>query len=451
MKISATIFETERDFEVFGETESKWVCFLADDPANVATIRFNYDDGIITDLQVHEDIDTEPGIILERLLNEFREFHETQQMGFDREEQESNNILKPYDPEDIRVRPAVYSAFQVNMDITKGRIDLNTDFQRNFVWSDAQKSLLIESMLLKIPLPAFYFAEDKKGRQQVIDGLQRLTVISQFLNNQFKLKKLQYLHHLEGKYFSPDPEKRIKPEQALEEPYDSRIEGTQLNVNIIEASSPLRVKYDIFYRINTGGRPLNRQEIRNCFATEKIRALLKRMASDQRFKLATAFSVNDTRMDAQELALRFCGFYFYRELYSGEMNGFLDEVLDRLNDVSDQKLLEVEAKYYVSLTNSYHLFGDYAFRKVLPEHLEPFARKQFLNKAMFMAWTSILSHYEPGYIESYQYMTDFLARELSENIDLFNALTTGTTDRYKVDFVFNEFDLLLKSYFKSHE
>ncbi|WP_316785270.1 DUF262 domain-containing protein [Pedobacter frigiditerrae] len=454
MKINATVLETERDFQVVNKDGQEWLAYLSDNPSDVTTIKFNYDNGIISALEIHEDIDTEPGIILERLMNTFREFQESQQLGFEKEEENEgrlSDILKPYDPEEIRVRTAFLSAFQVNVDIGKGKIDLNPDFQRNFVWSDAQKSLLIESMLLKIPLPAFYFAEDKKGRFQVVDGLQRLTVISQFLNNKFKLKNLQYLKHLEGKYFSQSEEKRIKADQALEEPYDSRVEGTQLNINIIEASSPLRVKYDIFYRINTGGRPLNRQEIRNCFATERIRILLKQMASAEIFDRSTGYSVKDTRMDAQELALRFCGFLLYRDRYVGDINGFLDEVLEKLSEIPENKLLEIQARYYKSLELSLHLFGQFAFRKVLPDQLMQGARRQFLNKAMFMTWTYILSEtdenlvYQTGYGE----MASILATELSHNSELLNALTTGTTDRHKLDYVSRSFTELLNIYLYS--
>jgi uncharacterized protein with ParB-like and HNH nuclease domain len=386
---------------------------------------------------------------LERLINAFREYNESHQMGFEAEylEDDPENI-KPYDPEEIRVRPMVFSAYQVHHDISRGKIDLNPEFQRNFVWSDAQRSLLIESMLLKIPLPAFYFAEDKRGRYQVVDGLQRLTVINQYLNNEFKLKSLQYLHQLEGKYFSEDPIKQISASKALEEPYNSRIEGTQLNINVIEASSPLGVKYDIFYRINTGGRPLNRQEIRNCFATERTRRLLKQMAGNELFGQATAESVKDTRMDAQELALRFCGFLLYAGDYSGEMNSFLDNVLDRLNDKSDEDLTKIQEKYFKSLRCALHLFGTYAFRKVLPEHLEPYSRRQFLNKAMFIVWTVLMAEKDEATIMAkpeWEFVRIF-ANELAANPQLFNALTTGTTDRNNLEFVFSEFGRLLTHY-----
>ncbi|MFT3826394.1 MAG: DUF262 domain-containing protein [Chitinophagaceae bacterium] len=453
MKISATIGFDEYDFDIISPLpdEQLWIGRKVDDNSNFNYITFRIDNGIISDLKINEDVDTEPGIILERLITALREYNETHQMGFETEDSDSVTSfeeMKPYDPELIKVRPLVLSAFQVHRDIQKGKIDLNPEFQRNFVWNDMQKSLLIESMLLKIPLPAFYFAEDKTGKFQVVDGLQRLTVINQFLNNDFKLRNLEYLHQLEGLYFSADNKKRIKPQQALFDPYDGRVESTQLNINVIEASSPLRVKYDIFYRINTGGRPLNRQEIRNCFATDRVRRLLKGMANNSEFAAATGYSVKDTRMDAQELALRYLGFYLYRESYAGEMNGFLDNVLERLNEISDKKMEEARQNYFKALRCAYYLFGDYAFRKCLPHHLEPGARRQFLNKAMFIVWTVLLAGVDESSVDKKQEeeFVHILAKKLDDNDKLFDALTTGTTDRNNLEFVFNEFQNLLERY-----
>lgn len=452
MKISVSKGFNEFDIEIIPPNEGNvlWVGNRIGDDSEMDYITFKIDNGIISDLKIIADIDTDAGIIIERLLNALREYNESHQMGFETEEGSLIKIeeIKPYDPEQIRVRPMVLSAFQVHRDIQKEKIDLNPEFQRNFVWNDKQKSLLIESMLLKIPLPAFYFAEDKSGNYQVVDGLQRLTVINQFLNNEFKLRNLEYLSHLEGLFFSADIEKGINKKQALFDPYDSRVESTQLNINVIEASSPLRVKYDIFYRINTGGRPLNRQEIRNCFATNKMRRLLKRMATNEDFKEATGYSVNDIRMDGQELALRYLGFHLFREFYTGEMNSFLDNVLDRLNEMSNDKLEEAESNYYKALRCAYYLFGDYAFRKCLPEHLKPGLRRQFLNKAMFIVWTTILAKIDEEVIEKKpaNEFAEILAEQVESDFQLYDALTTGTTDTKKLDYVFTEFRNLLNYY-----
>lgn len=114
-----------------------------------------------------------------------------------------NDEIQPYDPKLIRIDTRNLSVAQIYDMIKEKEIDLTPDFQRNFVWNSiTEKSRLIESMLLRIPLPVFYFSEDTDGILQVVDGMQRLTVISDFMDNKFPLKNLEYLCELNGKYFN---------------------------------------------------------------------------------------------------------------------------------------------------------------------------------------------------------------------------------------------------------
>ena len=179
-------------------------------------------------------------------------------------------------------------------------------------------------------------AENQDGKFHVVDGLQRLTVISQYMNNEFPLRSLEYLkkergHEVEGRYFKEDGKKK-----GISTEYVGRISRTQINLNIIEKSSPTKVKYDIFRRINTAGKPLNNQEIRNCLAEPHVRNLLNELGKSIDFRLATDESVKTIRMDAQELVLRFIAFY-YNSLegnewpYNGNMQSFLNETVERLN------------------------------------------------------------------------------------------------------------------------
>ena len=104
--------------------------------------------------------------------------------------------------------------------------------------------------MLRIPLPVFYMAQDRNGVLQVVDGLQRLTVIQQFLNNELRLKDLEYLKNEEGKYFRHED-----PNMCIDQRYRKRVMQTQILVNIIDPQTPVDVKFDIFKRINQGGRP----------------------------------------------------------------------------------------------------------------------------------------------------------------------------------------------------
>lgn len=195
------------------------------------------------------------------LINSEDGFDEADDEESDDGESDESERMNPYNPKLIRVDPKTFSIGQICQMIEYEEIDLSPDFQRNFVWTDiTRKSRLIESLLLRIPIPVFYFSQDEEGLFQVVDGVQRLTVIHAFMQNKFKLRNLEYLTECNDKWYKkPD-----RLEESLDNMYTRRIEQTQLYINIIDPQTPGRVKYDIFKRINTGGKALNNQEIRNC-------------------------------------------------------------------------------------------------------------------------------------------------------------------------------------------
>ncbi|PZG33375.1 hypothetical protein C2D64_08510 [Listeria ivanovii] len=311
--------------------------------------------------------------------------------SFDEDEDENdgdaNNIeMKPYDPTLIRVDQKQFTIENTVNKIGSKEIDLNPDFQRKFVWTDiTRKSRLIESILLRIPLPVFYLSEDEDGIYHVLDGLQRLTVLNSYLNNEFRLKNLEYLEkECGGRFFEPEDKNLSKKHnQYLPTKYVRRIRDTMLNFNVVDSSTPEPAKYDIFRRINTGGKPLNRQEMRNAMATLETRKLLGQLSNLEIFKKATGYSVKDTRFADQELVLRFIGFYLidnqYKNSiqYKGVMATFLDEVIEVLNKYyssKDKFINRVFLDFETAMHNSYRMFGDKGFK-----------RTQVINKALFLS------------------------------------------------------------------
>jgi hypothetical protein len=397
----------------------------------------------------------------ERIQSTLDEIAEQQfaqaQSGIEYEEEEAAAPpADPYDPDKIRVEGKNFALRHINDKIHDGDIALSPEFQRFEVWDLKRKSLLIESILLRIPLPVFYFAEDEHGKLNVVDGLQRLSTVHQFMQNKFKLKHLEYLTDCEGCFYNHAD----KP--SLNDKYRRRINDTQIVANVIDPASPAAVKYDIFRRINTGGRPLNHQEIRNCLAAEPVRQLLRRMVERESFRRATLGSIKPNRMEDQEMALRFIGFYrFYRpgmeisgeQHYSGNMKVFLDELVELLGKPQEQARYEAyEAAWDRAMQNAEHLFGPYAFRKCLEKDLEPGARQQLINKVLFTTWAVVLSRYEPEAIRAAneeQVLARPQARRIDHDADLFNKLTYSTNAKANIERTFAITEELLAGYVKT--
>ena len=155
-------------------------------------------------------------------------------------------IVKPWDPKHIRITTKNFTLREIFTQIEDGDLDLAPDFQRSFVWKDSQQIRLIESILLGIPLPAFYFNQDALGAHQVIDGVQRLTTVKLFMSDKLVLdaQRLEYLKVLQGHAYS-----------TIDHATRRRFAGTQIVAHVIEPQTPDEVKYDIFNRVNTRGAP----------------------------------------------------------------------------------------------------------------------------------------------------------------------------------------------------
>ena len=287
---------------------------------------------------------------------------------------------EPWDPEKIRIHTKHYSLRQVVDMIAERDIDLAPDFQRQYVWKPQQRWGLIESLLLGIPLPSFYFNEDSSGRLQVVDGVQRLTTIFRYVTDRtFKLGKVTYLHELEGQGFDD-----------LDTLFRRRLNSAQFVAHVIDPQTPYRVKFDIFRRINTGGSPLSAQEIRHCMSKTRSREFLKQLVSDQRFITATGGALrHHPRMADREVALRFVAFrLFTSEDYAqhGSFDEFLGFVTDQIDDSDNQSLGQLRADFVRGMTSSYKVFGPNAFRKW------PLGatRTSPINRALFESWGTVL-------------------------------------------------------------
>ena len=235
-------------------------------------------------------------------------------------------ITEPFDPGRIRVdtKPMVISLLMDR--IRNKEIDLTPGFQRKGgIWSIKAKSQLIESLLIRIPLPAFYMDGSDESKWLVVDGLQRLSTLKSFvIDKTLSLSGLEFLNECEGKKFDQLPRNLQR-----------RILETQVTVFLIQENTPPEVKFNIFKRINTGGLPLSSQEIRHALNQGKASLLLQDLADSAEFRTATNEGIRDDRMGDRECVLRLLAFMRtpYQEYKSKNIDAFLNQCMIDLNQV----------------------------------------------------------------------------------------------------------------------
>lgn len=345
------------------------------------------------------------------------------------------DLIKPWDPKQIRITTKTFSVREVYNQIIEGETDLAPDFQRDFVWNTSKQILLIESILLGIPLPAFYFNQDSTGAFQVVDGVQRLTTIALFMDNRLTLDAthLAYLKDLTGNTYA-----------SLDSPLRRRFGLTQLVAHVIEPQTPEDVKFDIFSRVNTGGEPLRAQEIRHCMSKEPSRHLLRALVELESFDRATSYAFwtkgNDgrkvrtsRRMADRELALRFCAFRSttldeYKRATS--LDAFLLEFTRRLDrDFNTAQLTELQYAFDRSMINCDRILADAAFRRWAPGA----PRRGPINRAVFESQALALADYRLEQLLPYKKRIRTAFRELFDQTEYDNAVRFGTGDPNKVE------------------
>jgi hypothetical protein len=345
-------------------------------------------------------------------------------------------ITEPFDPARIRVdtRPMVISLLMDR--IRNKEIDLTPGFQRKGgIWSTKAKSQLIESLLIRIPLPAFYMDGGDESKWLVVDGLQRLSTLKSFvIDKTLLLNGLEFLHEYDGKKFDQLPRNLQR-----------RILETQVTVFLIQENTPPEVKFNIFKRINTGGLPLSSQEIRHALNQGKASALLQDLAESAEFKTATNEGIRDDRMGDRECVLRLLAFMrtSYREYKSKNLDTFLNQCMIGLNQLSDAELQDLDKRFRKAMVDCYRLFRDQAFRK--QKRGNP--RRSPVNRALFEVWSASTESLSPSDVEQLEARRADLHERflvLLENSDFEAAITYGTGDPRKVRLRFSRIEEIIQ-------
>lgn len=352
-------------------------------------------------------------------------------------------------------------------------IEIQPEYQRkDRIWPTDRKSKLIESILMGLPLPIFYFGERSNDNWVIIDGLQRLTTIQDFMRNDFplKLEKDSTVFELNGKYFNDFDRKNTRALKEFE------ITAYVIDIEDKDANSGDRFIIELFHRINTYGVKLSEQEIRSAINFGPCVYYLKNLAISKDFIKATCNTINPKRQKDVELVLSALAFiiFGYQKFNYPTYNAFLSDAMkwinfqdfvkvkneDREEYLPNSSLLnELTRKFIFGLNLSLEVFGRNTFKKNFNS-----LKKEPISKPLFEVLVSIFAHATDTQRESILNNRDKLIQTLYSSINndtkefakwesstfeeaergLHYALSTSTSKRATVIFRFESILNIIK-------
>jgi len=239
------------------------------------------------------------------------------------EQLEKNRRSVSFDSYDITVR-------QLYDMVSEKAIDVAPDYQRHFIWDEERQSQLIESIFLGIPVPSLFMATNKDSSWEVIDGLQRLTTIVNFIGDEttikrinkngkkLKIENLEKLDTLNGLVFED-------LSKSLQLGFTTR----PIRVTVLNDRSDFNLRYDLFERLNTGGVTLHPQEIRNCVYVGEFNDFVKKCVENENFKSVVKLTKTAEKTgNLEELVLKFFAYYENRNKFVHGVKEFLNEYMD---------------------------------------------------------------------------------------------------------------------------
>jgi hypothetical protein len=359
-----------------------------------------------------------------------------EEIDIEPEDNSIEDIHGPFDPNAIDVDISVVNLGSLLEQLEYNEIDLQPEFQRESdVWTQVKKSRLIESVLLGLPLPSFYFSEDPEtNKLLVVDGLQRLCAFSDFcITKKLKLKGMQFLTGLEGWTYDKLDRTQIR-----------RIKSLKVTLNTLRKNTPQRVKLVIFQRVNTAGVPLTPQEMRNALYQKKATDLLKEMAKLDSFRKATGGKIPSRRMTDCDFANRFVAFYLYRNDYDGNLDEFMGDALEKVNKMQQQEIDFILKTFDRSMQICYKLLGNTAFKRPDPQKPNSFLKT---NKAIFEVLSVSIAQLTDNEQEILVQRKNRFQNEIYSlfmNEDFIKSITSGTAKTPQVEYRHTKVQQLIK-------
>lgn len=376
-----------------------------------------------------------------------------EQLESDIEDEIGNeNVLieVPFNPSEINIKIIPRNIGQL-VELLEDEQILIPKYQRlPNLWSETKKSRFIESLMLDLPIPLFYFDERDDKKWYVVDGLQRMSTLEHFMigngdvgknKNKLILQNLEFLTEYNDKNWDDLP-KDLK----------RRINSNQVTITLIGKGTPDEVKYTIFSRINQGDTPLKAQEIRTALFQGYRIDFLESLISEKTdegilFNKVTDGSIKSKRQQDLDFISRFIAFYLidYRK-YEPDMDRFITSGTKEIKNDSEI-LNKIKADFNNSLNLSFSIFGKNAFRKIKDEG------RSFINKPLFevisVAFAKLNENQRNKLLEN---KTEFYQKYIDFQNDFSNkfwdSITTGTAAKDRVITRNEKFDTFLKEFLK---
>ncbi|MEL6750040.1 MAG: DUF262 domain-containing protein [Pseudomonadota bacterium] len=352
------------------------------------------------------------------------------------EDDTTQDMKNPFDPKDIDIVVEPKSLDILIERVKHGGIDMNTEFQRHAdLWDNQKKSRLIESILIRFPLPAFYFDASDDDNWLIVDGLQRLSAIRSFvIKKNLGLSGLEFMTDLKGKRYDD-----------ISSTFRRRVRECPVTVYLIKARTPVEVKYSVFQRINTGGLTLNKQEIRNAMAKKADRKLLQEISEHNLMrKLMGDLS---KRMMDQELVLRFWAFFYldyFNKKYSKTFSTFLDHAMEQFKKTNHDEREKFKSVFEQALSRCDQLFGETAFQKTKEKK-----GMRYKNRSLFEVWmVSLAKLNQAGFNKLLQHKERVTAalHELLQDSEFYKSISHSTQKSDHVRTRYAKVDTLIKRF-----
>ena len=274
-------------------------------------------------------------------------------------EEEVESIEVPSDRRKIYTELGDPEVESLHNKFKRGKLIVQPDFQRQFVWDTTKASRLIESALLGIPIPVVYISQEQDNREYVIDGQQRLTSFFSFMDGilpdgkEFKLTGLKVFQELNGTKY-----------RSLKDDIQDVIRYFKIRTITFKKDSNQDLKFEIFERLNTGSVSLNDQELRNCIYRGNFNVLLKELSTDPDFTFLLGLRRPDKRMKDIELVLRFSAFYHATYLnYKPPMKNFLNVEAEKHRNISGGEEQQLRAAFKNTCQIIRSMFAKNAFKR----------------------------------------------------------------------------------------